>query len=113
LQALALWNDTGLVEAGRAFGQRILREGGASDMDKLRFGFETATGRRPSAKEIQVLASLLKSQRESYGRNPAKAARLLAVGESKADASLPAPEFAAWANVGSVLLSLDETLTRE
>ena len=34
------------------------------------------------------------------------------VGEKKSDASIPAPELAAWTMVASEMLNLDETVTK-
>ena len=38
---------------------------------------------------------------------------LIQVGESKADAKLNAGELAAWTGIASVVLNLDETLSKE
>jgi len=37
---------------------------------------------------------------------------LIGVGEKKRDASIPAPELAAWTMVASEMLNLDETVTK-
>ncbi len=39
LQALALMNDLTYVEAARALGRRLIREGGSTDDDRVAFGF--------------------------------------------------------------------------
>ena len=44
--------------------------------------------------------------------DPKAAHALLTVGESKANASIPAPELAAWTMVASEMLNLDETITK-
>ena len=41
------------------------------------------------------------------------AKKLIATGESKPDANLPAPELAAQTSLALLLLNLDETLTKE
>ncbi|NNM30860.1 MAG: hypothetical protein HKO57_15175 [Akkermansiaceae bacterium] len=48
-----------------------------------------------------------------YEAAPDLAAKLLAVGEAKRDEALPAVEHAAATIVASLILNLDETLTRE
>jgi hypothetical protein len=48
-----------------------------------------------------------------YSANGKDAERLLAVGASPRDASIPAPEHAAYATVCLSVLNLDEALTKE
>ena len=112
LQALALLNDVQHVEAARAFAQRILKEGGATDEAKAAFAWLTAVGRRPASSETQVTLDALRAHRARYAAQPADATKLITFGESKPDASLPAPEVAAWTLTASLLLNLDETLNR-
>jgi hypothetical protein len=112
LQALALLNDVQHVEAARAFAQRILKEGGATDETKASFAWLTAVGRRPAASETQVTLDALRAHRTRFTAQPADATKLITFGESKPDATLPAPEVAAWTLTASLLLNLDETLNR-
>ena len=44
LQALALMNDLTYVEAARALGRRLIREGGSTDDDRVAFGFRLSAG---------------------------------------------------------------------
>jgi hypothetical protein len=48
-----------------------------------------------------------------YRREPAEARKLLGVGEAKADQQMDAAELAGWTIVASVVLNLDETITKE
>ena len=50
LQALALMNDVQFVEAARAFAERILREGGSTEDERLVFAFRSVTARRPASR---------------------------------------------------------------
>ena len=54
----------------------------------------------------------LRAHRARYAAQPADATQLITFGESKPDASLPAPEVAAWTLTASLLHHLDETLHR-
>jgi len=72
-----------------------------------------ATARDPNAKELQVLRELERSESAEYRRNKDAARKLVAAGESKADATLDPAELAAWTTVASTILNLDETITRE
>ena len=113
LHALVTLNDVTYVEAARALGQRMLKEGGSDDAARLAFGFRLCTARRPSMAEAQLLASSLARFRTEYQADPAAAAKLIAAGESKPDPALPAPELAAHTSLALLLLNLDETLTKE
>jgi hypothetical protein len=113
LQALALLNDTAFVEASRALAQRALREGGTDDRKRATYAFRLATGRTPEGKEWRVLRDLLKRQRENFRRNEAAAVKLVSVGESPRDRRIAPAELAAWTTVASVILNLDETITKQ
>jgi len=112
LQALALWNEPGYVEAARHLGARLLREGGAGDSDRVAFAFRLATGRRPDSAEARVLTQALGRLRDDFSAHPDDARALIAVGASPVDTSLPPAELAAATSVASMILSLDETLTK-
>ena len=112
LQALVLWNEPGYLEAARQLATRLLREGGASDAARVAFAFQHATGRGPSASETRVLQGALEKLRADFSARPAEAASFLKVGASPVDASLPPVELAAAMSVASMILSLDETVTK-
>ncbi|MSU58242.1 MAG: DUF1553 domain-containing protein [Pedosphaera sp.] len=112
LQALALMNDVIQLEAARKLAERMLTEGGAKPEARLDFAFELATARRPKAAERKVLASLLEHRLSHYRGDVAAAKSFLSVGSSEPDAKLDAAELAAYANVASLILNLDETITR-
>ncbi len=113
LQALVLLNDPTYIEASRALATQVLKHGGKSNADRIRFAFRTATGRWPSAREAAVLKTLATEQLASYQHDSAKAEKLLTVGESAADPTLNKPELAAWTTVASAMLNLDETITKQ
>ena len=113
LQALVLLNDPTYVEAARALAQRTLLEGGTNEKNRIAYAFRLATARKPSGKETGVLRKLLESELAAFTKNPQAAAKLLDVGESARDKRLSAIELAAWTTVTSVILNLDETVTRQ
>ncbi len=59
-----------------------------------------------------VLESSLAQMQKHYAADPKAAHDLIGVGEKKSDASIPAPELAAWTMVASEMLNLDETVTK-
>ncbi|MGH9660729.1 MAG: DUF1553 domain-containing protein, partial [Bryobacteraceae bacterium] len=112
LQALALLNDPTFVEAARALAQRMMAAG-RDPGDRVTTGFRLAAARPPAPKERQLLRDLAERQLAEYRRAPGEANTLLAVGESRAGAGLDTAELAAWTTVASVILNLDEVITRE
>jgi hypothetical protein len=80
--------------------------------DRIAFAFRLATARQPSDREAAVLRGVLEKQQARYRADEAAALKLLGVGESDRDDRLSAPELAAYTIVASVILNLDETLTK-
>ncbi len=112
LQALVLLNDPTYVEAARVLAQRAILEGGNDPQARLRFLFREVTARRPNQSEVRILLDLLQRRLDHYRKEPAQAAKLIAVGASK-PANIEATELAAWTTVASTILNLDETITKE
>ena len=59
-----------------------------------------------------ALESSLHQMQKHYAADPKAAHSLLEIGEKKRDASIPAPELAAWTMVASEMLNLDETVNK-
>jgi hypothetical protein len=112
LQALQQMNDTQFVEAARRLAQRMLTEAGDDMMERLAYGFELATARKPSEAEKAVLCDVLAAQLEDYRSRPEQATALLAIGESPREETLDPAEHAAWTTIASMILNLDETITK-
>lgn len=118
LQALILMNDPTYVETARKLAERLLTEPAAagraagSDEDRITFAFRQVLARSPKQAEIAVLQSVIDKQRPKFAADPAAAAKLLSVGESPRNEKLDAAELAAWTTVCSVILNLDEAVTR-
>jgi hypothetical protein len=111
LQALLTMNDTQYFEAARHLGYRMMHEGGATDAERLHYGFRLVIARSPSAEETEILIRSLSQQRARYGTNPDAASKVISVGESPVPTDVPAPELAAYSMVANLLLNLDEALT--
>lgn len=112
LQALALLNDPQFVEASRAFAARILTEAGEDASLRLTWAFRQATGRQPTDAELAVLLRTLQGQLQEFRAAPDQARELLGVGMYRAPASLDPAELAAWTTVASMILNLDESITK-
>jgi hypothetical protein len=112
LQALALLNDPQIVEASRHVGERLLREGGATDASRVAFGFRLVTGRTATAREIGVLVRMFQEQRLRFRDDPAASARLLTVGETRNHSGFTNEDLAAGTVLAEALLSHDEAVMR-
>lgn len=112
LQALALLNDPQWVEASRAFAQRVLLEGGGTLDSRLAYAFRLVAARPPDRDELGVLRNLWEQQLAEFRQNPDDAGLLLGVGDFKAKDGIDPAELAAWATITSLLLNLDEAVTK-
>ncbi len=91
LAALTLLNDPVYVEAAAALAERICREAPSTDDEsRVRHGFKLAVCRQPSETELSTLLTLLAEARHRHGSN----------------------DQAVWQEVATVLLNLDETITK-
>ena len=113
LQALALLNDPTYVEASRVLAQHALLEGGKDEKSRIAYAFRLLTARTPTSKESDVLRALLKGRLAGYRKDRQSALKLLTVGESPRDPRLDPVELAAWTTVTSVIMNLDETITKQ
>jgi hypothetical protein len=111
-QALVLLNDPTYVEAARVFAGRIVKEGGASPDDRLRWAFGCALSRQPTDDEVKVLAALYAKHAGEYGRDREAARKLLATGDHPLPKDADVVELAAWTSVARAILNLHETITR-
>lgn len=118
LQALVLMNDDTWVEAARALATRSLVDAtgdgtAATDEQRLTRAFRRLLARRPATQELKLLQQTLAHYRQRFESAPNDAAKLIATGESPIDDSLDQAELAAWTAVCSLLINLDEAITRE
>jgi hypothetical protein len=112
LQALLMMNDVTYFEAARHLGYRMLREGGGSDADRLRYGFRLVTARTPADNECAVLTQNLDAQRSVFRANEEAAKKAISAGESPVPSDVPLAELAAYTMVANLLLNLDEVVTK-
>ncbi len=112
LQALVLLNETTYVEAARHLAERMLTEGGATPAERIAWAFERATARKPDAFELQQLTSHFEERLALFKQDTEAAAKLIAQGDSKPDATLDVAQLAACTVTANVILNLDEVITR-
>ncbi len=109
LQSLNLLNDPVFVEAAQAFAVRLLTQGGAAVDDRLRYAFDLALARPPKPTEIEAINEYYRKQ-TGILEDDLESARQMFPLDLPGVSSL---EGAAWVGVSSVLLNLDEFITRE
>jgi hypothetical protein len=125
MQALVTMNDPQFVEAARALAQGAMlalrsspqaseRPGASGSNVDAALDFMTVRvlARRFTAAERAIVRRAHADFLAHYEANSAAAAQLIAVGESKADATLPAPKLAALTMVANQIFSLDEALNK-
>ena len=115
LQALVTLNDPQFVDAARGLAHRIMElppavEGTSSaspDLkQRLQFAFRVAIGRCPSPDELNVLQDAYNQQRTEFEKDASSAEKLSgSTGSEKTD-------LAAWTAIASMIMNLDEFLTK-
>ena len=90
----------------------MLIEGGGTPKEQVRFAFELATARKPDSSELKALLGLLENRISFYRADQEAAKSFVAVGSSSRKEELDPAQLAAYANVASLILNLDETITR-
>jgi hypothetical protein len=113
LHALVTLNDVTYVEAARALAQRVLLGAARDDAARISEAFRRLTSRLPKPAELEILTRRLDKLRKLYTADEAAARKLIATGESPADPKLNPSELAAWTSLATVLLNLDETISKE
>ena len=103
LQALILLNDPSYFEAAGALGKLLRDEG-------VEYGFRRVLIRKPTEQERQRIGELFADNKREFDSDLAAAANLAET--AGLDRITADAELAAWVTVASVLLNLDETVTK-
>lgn len=112
LQAYVTLNDPVFVECAQALGRRLLREGGNTPEERIRYGLRLVLVRPEQEEQVRALRALYESELTHY-RDQEEDARKLATEPLGSLPETVAPaEAAAWTVVGNVLLNLDGVLTK-
>ena len=114
LQALATMNDIQFVEAARRLAEVIVREGCDCDCPDSRVRTRRPETPRPAvpARGSEGRPRVARRALAYYKAHPEDAAKLIAVGDSKADPALDVPTLAAWTMLANELMNLDEVLNK-
>ena len=113
LQALNLMNDETYLEAARLLAERALREGGLTPEDRLAWAFRLATSRPPTQSETTALVGLQGRLLRDYRNDLNAAYDYLEPGASAWAPTLDPAELASYTAAASLILNLDEVITKE
>ncbi len=116
LQALDLMNDVAFVEASRKLAERLMQEGGAEPGERIDYLYRLVLARPAEPAERQIVLETLRRFESRYSADRDSAKTFLSQGDSpvaKRVAKMDARELAAYTAVASLILNLDETITRE
>jgi hypothetical protein len=111
LQALVTLNGPQFVEAARHLAQRAVK---AADDEAGRINFvaEHLLARPLRSEEMEIVQASAAKFREFYANHAEEAAKLIEVGDSPADETIPPAELAAWTMIANQLMNLDELLNK-
>jgi hypothetical protein len=109
-QAFVLLNDAQFVEAARVLAEKALKEGGATEEQRIRFCFRRLTAREPDNMEMRLLTELLEQQKGLFAKEPDRAEKLVSVGDQKRDPKLKVVELAATTTLAQAIMNLDATI---
>jgi hypothetical protein len=110
LQALVTLNDPTFLEAAKVMGESMSRENNAEA--SITNAYRKLTGRKPSAKELEILLLLQKNELEKFKASPSKAKGWLDAGIYKVDTKIDEALIAANTVVASTIMNSDATITK-
>ena len=109
LQALILLNDPVFVETAQGLATRIIREAPTDIEEKIRYAFQLSLGRAPLAVEKDKVISYYRRQREVLAANRDAVDGLY---PQRGVEQIDRLEAAVWVSIASVILNMDEFITR-
>ncbi|MEP3482537.1 MAG: PSD1 and planctomycete cytochrome C domain-containing protein [Fuerstiella sp.] len=112
LQALTMMNNVTFVEASR-FLAEVMMNHSEDHSRALEFGFRRLVARRPTPQETQLIESAFATFFQTYRGNEEAAIELLNVGEKARTERFDLARHAALAMTASLMMNLDESITKE
>ena len=112
MQALQLMNDIQHVEAARKLAERMMKEGGTTTRERIKWGWRVVTSRLPDPDEAEIMENAFQQHHERYVNDEQAAAKLIGYGDSPTDSKLSATQLAAYTLVANAILNLDESVNR-
>ena len=113
LQALNLMNDVTFVEASRKLAERMMTEGGRTPQERIGYGYRLATAHELKPENHEILVGGYRHYLDNFQTDRRAALELVRQGESERDQALDVAQLASYTTVASLILNLDETITKE
>ena len=113
LQAFVTLNEITYVEASRVFAERILSKAGPTFNERIQYAYQVALARLPSSTEKKIIKRTYQKILKNYQGDRKMALSLVNIGQSPRTEELDLMQHAAWTGVASMILNLDETMTKE
>jgi len=110
MQALNLMNDPIYLEASRKLAGRLL---GRPAEERIPLAVRIVLGRAPRPAEVQALTAAHDKFAAYYTAHPDAAEAFLKQGDSPRDPRYAVTDAAAWTAVASLLMNMDEAVTKE
>jgi hypothetical protein len=111
LQALVTLNDPQFFEAARHLAEQAVKSQTSADA-RMSFMAEKLLARPLAAEESAIVRGSLEKFQQHYTADTQDATKLITVGETKPESSIPPAELAAWTMVANELMNLDEVLNK-
>ncbi|MCF7567190.1 PSD1 and planctomycete cytochrome C domain-containing protein [Sabulilitoribacter arenilitoris] len=112
LHALTTLNDITYMEAARVLATNTIKSN-AKDKDRILKMFTTVTSRKPIVAELEIFQDRLIQLQQEFRKKREEALKIATIGEFPMDESLDFIELASYTVLGSIMLNLDETITRQ
>ncbi|MDN5213271.1 PSD1 and planctomycete cytochrome C domain-containing protein [Fulvivirgaceae bacterium BMA12] len=112
LHALTTLNDVTYMEAAKVFAESVLKNNN-SDRERLEYAFQLATSRKPRQQELGVLENRLSQLKAYYSNALEEAKKVCLIGEYELGDKIDFAEHASFTLICSLILNLDETITRQ
>ena len=109
---LVTLNDPQFVEASRALAELALKQDSTTIGEQIRFAFRRAAATQPSDRVLAIFVDTFDEELHRFQQDTESAAQLISVGDSAHDETLDPAAHAAMTVVTSIILNLDQTLTR-
>jgi hypothetical protein len=109
LQALVMMNDPTVLEASRVLAAKLLQEK-SSTQDKITKAFRLIVSRKPSEKEVSILAAYYEKELKKITKPGAE--KLLAVGEYPIPTQVDKTQLAALMRIVNTIYNLEEAITK-
>ncbi len=116
LQALTTLNETMFLEAARALAFKTIKDGGATDAQRVDYTFRRVLSRKPTQQEATELLALMQRQKERFAAGELNPWNLATNDPDKSfvlPKGITMDQLAALTAVARVILNLDEAITKE